>query len=227
MYFLERKRNIVHPIWLSSLHCTYTLPCNRVQNTCALMQSCACALSCALCSWPHACVSKWRRWCRHVAAFMLPIALIWKTLHVRGMLIIQEESHTNASMRRNDGVLMLLATSYHLPTSLATAIILKQPSNTPATSKISTCIKSFSIVPDNHLYPPPGGIMFSAVPSVRPSVTIYPTRFVDTTSTLLGDRTWFIWKPRHWNLASSRSRVDRAKKRAFCATPKLTKKILP
>ena len=37
-------------------------------------------------------------------------------------------------------------------------------------------------------YPPPGGIMFSAVPSVRPSVTIYPTHFVDTTSTLLGGR---------------------------------------
>ena len=30
--------------------------------------------------------------------------------------------------------------------------------------------------------------MFSAVPSVCPSVTIYPTHFVDTTSTLLGGR---------------------------------------
>ena len=36
--------------------------------------------------------------------------------------------------------------------------------------------------------PRQGGIMFSAVPSVRPSVTIYPTHFVDTTSTLLGGR---------------------------------------
>ena len=30
--------------------------------------------------------------------------------------------------------------------------------------------------------------MFSVVPSVRPSVTIYPTHFVNTTSTLLGFR---------------------------------------
>ena len=34
------------------------------------------------------------------------------------------------------------------------------------------------------LSPREGGIMFSAVPSVRPSVMIHPTHFVDTTSTL-------------------------------------------
>ena len=52
--------------------------------------------------------------------------------------------------------------------------------------------------------------------SVRPSVChdlphslfehhFYPSGWSDW------DRTWFIWKPRHWILASSRSRIDRAK----------------